>query len=280
MYNWSLVCFTLLTQSAIGLVWVRVLGRWFGWQVPSASPTWPMLLALALTGLGLSAALAHLAKPRLAPHALRNIAASWLSREVLLVQTFGGAVALLILLTLLDVPAGLAVLETAACFLGGAALFSMVKVYRLKTVPMWNSSATPLEFAGSALLLGGALGAVLSTLPPTHPHGWHPALVAAGIGMVLGLVLKLLAISPALTAEQAARAQTWYAPPGARLSTGQVLTLRMILNLAGLGLTLAAVGGSAPGWAWLWLCPALACLAAGEVLGRWRFYGTYGRVGL
>jgi anaerobic dimethyl sulfoxide reductase subunit C (anchor subunit) len=224
--------------------------------------------------------LAHLAKPRLAPHALRNLAASWLSREVLLVQTFAGAVALLILLRLLDVPTGLVVLEAAACFSGGAALFSMARVYRLKTVPVWNSPATPLEFAGSALLLGGTLGAVLSTLPPTHPPGWHPAFVAAGIGMVLGLVLKLLAISPALTAEQSARDQTWYAPRATRLSTGQVLTLRMILNLAGLGLTLAAAGGSAPGWAWLWLCLALACLAAGEVLGRWRFYGTYGRVGL
>ena len=30
MHNWSLVCFTLFTQSAIGLVWVSVIGRWFG----------------------------------------------------------------------------------------------------------------------------------------------------------------------------------------------------------------------------------------------------------
>ena len=96
----------------------------------------------------------------------------------------------------------------------------------------------------------------------------------------MGLVLKLLAISPALAAEQAAQAQTWYAPRSAFLSTGQLLTLRMALNLAGLGLTLTAVGGSAPGWAWLRLCLALACLAAGEVLGRWRFYRNYGRVGL
>ena len=43
-------------------------------------------------------------------------------------------------------------------------------------------------------------------------------------------------------------------------------------------LVLAAMGGSGP--ARLWSCLALACLAAGEVLGRWRFYGVYGPVGL
>jgi DMSO reductase anchor subunit len=116
-----------------------------------------MSIALTLTVLGLYAALAHLAKPRLAPHALRNLTASWLSREVLLVQAFAGAVALLILISLLDTPSGLVILEAAACLLGGAALFAMTRVYLLKTVPVWNSPATLLEFAGSAFtkLTGG-----------------------------------------------------------------------------------------------------------------------------
>ena len=278
MHNWSLVCFTLFTQSAIGLVWVSVMGRWFGGGMRADFSIWPISIALTLTALGLYAALAHLAKPRLAPNALRNLTASWLSREVLLVQTFAGAVALLILISLLDAPSGLIILEVTACLLGGAALFAMTRVYLLKTVPVWNSPATLLEFAGSAMLLGGALGAVITAFGDTDQSGWSPSLIAAGIGILLGLTLKFTAISPALAAEQAARAQTWYEPTVAPLSTGRALTVRIGLNLAGLVLILAAISESGP--AWLWSCLSLACLGTAEVVGRQRFYKAYRRLGL
>lgn len=278
MHNWSLVCFTLLTQSAIGLVWVRVIGRWFSGGTRADYFVWPMSIVLILTGLGLYAALVHLAKPRLAANALRNLAASWLSREVLLVQAFAGAVALLILISLLDASSGLVILEAAACLLGGAALFAMTRVYLLKTVPVWNSSATLLEFAGSAMLLGGALGAVLAAFEATDQPGWRPELIAAGIAILLGLILKLTAIPPALAAEQAARAQTWYEPTVAPLSTGRVLTVRIGLNLAGLILILVTMSVYGP--TWLWACLCLACLGTGEVVGRQRFYKAYRRLGL
>ena len=278
MHNWSLVWFTLFTQSAIGLVWVSVAERWFSGGTQADFSIWPMSIALTLTGLGLYAALAHLAKPRLAPNALRNLTASWLSREVLLVQAFAGAVALLIFISLLEASPGLVILETTACLLGGAALFAMTRVYLLKTVPVWNSSATILEFAGSAMLLGGALGAVLTVFGATDQPGKSPALIAAAIGILLGLILKLTAISPSLTAEQAARDQTWYEPTVAPLSNGRALTVRMGLNLAGLALILATMSGSGP--TWLWSCLSLACLGTAEVVGRQRFYKAYRRLGL
>jgi len=278
MHNWSLVCFTLSTQSAIGLVWVSVMGRWFGGGTRADFSIWPISIALTLTGLGLYAALAHLTNPRLAPNALRNLTASWLSREVLLVQAFVGVLALLILISLLDASSGLAILETAACLLGGAALFAMANVYLLKTVPVWNSAASLLEFAGSAMLLGGALGAVLTAFETKDQSGWSPALITAGIGILLGLILKLAAISPALAAEQTARAQTWYEPTVAPLSSGRALTLRMGLNLAGLALILTAMCGSGPTWLWSFL--SLACIGTGEAVGRLRFYKAYGRLGL
>ena len=278
MHNWSLVCFTLFTQSAIGLVWVSVAERWFGGGTQADFSIWPMSIALTLTGLGLYAALAHLAKPRLAPNALRNLTASWLSREVLLVQAFAGAMALLIFISLLEASPGLVILETAACLLGGAALFAMTRVYLLKTVPVWNSPATLLEFAGSAMLLGGALGAVLTAFGATDQPGWSPALIAAAIGILLGLILKLTAIFPSLAAEQAARDQTWYEPTVAPLSIGRALTVRMGLSLAGLALILAAING--PGPTWLWSCLSLACFGTAEVVGRQRFYKAYRRLGL
>ena len=278
MGNWSLVCFTLFVQSAIGLVWVSVLGRWFGPGTRGDFSILPVAIALTLTALGLCAALAHLARPRLSSHALRNLTASWLSREVLLVQAFAGAVALLVAIWLLDASSGLVLLEALACLLGCAALFAMTRVYSLKTVPVWNSPATILEFAGSAMLLGGALGTVLTTFGATDQTGWSPGFITAGVGVLAGLILKLMAIYPALRAEHAAGDQTWYEPADTPLSINRALILRTGLNLAGLLLILAAMSGfSTP---WLWSCCSLACLGTGEVVGRRRFYKAYRRVGL
>lgn len=278
MHNWSLVCFTLLAQSGIGLVWISILERWTGEAGTTVSQLWPLSTALVLTALGLITATAHLAKPRLAPHAVRNITNSWLSREVLLVQIFVGILALTILLTLLDIQTGLWVFEALACLFGGLALFSMTRVYLLRTVPVWNTVATPLEFVGSALLLGGGQYILITILMASGRPGWHPSLLVAGTGIGLGLILKLAAISPTITSQAAARVQTWYAPGKLPLSTSQEIATRMALNLTGLGMILAAVWGT--GQIWLWACLALACLTAGEVLGRWRFYGSYSRVGL
>ena len=278
MPNWSLVCFTLFTQSAVGLVWVSVIGRWCDPGDQSEFILQPMIIALILTGLGLCAALAHLARPRLAPHALRNLGVSWLSREVLLVQAFAGAVVLLILLALLDPLPGLLVLETSACLLGAATLFAMSRVYLLKAVPLWNSPATYLEFVGSAMLLGGTMGATITVLGTPFKSGWNPTLIAAGIGIVLGLILKLVAILPALAAEQSSRAQTWYEIADETLSAGWTLAIRSVLNICGGLLILIAINGQGPPW--LWSCFSLACLGTAEIAGRRRFYNAYRRVGL
>ena len=278
MHSWSLVCFTLFTQSAIGLVWVSVIGRWFEPGNQTDFIIRSMSTALVLTGLGLCAALAHLSRPQLAPHAFRNLTVSWLSREVMLVQAFAGAVLLVVLLLLLNTYSGQAIAEAAACLLGGAALFAMTRVYLLKTVPVWNSPSTCLEFAGSAMLLGGAMGLVFAIVGTTHQSGWGPATIAAAIGILLGLVLKLAAISPTLTAEQIARTQTWYESADVRLSVARLLIVRIMLNLFGLILVLAAISGSGPTWLWASLC--LVSLATAEIMGRHRFYKSYRRIGL
>jgi DMSO reductase anchor subunit len=278
MPNWSLVCFTLSVQSAIGLVWVSILGRWLGAGVRADFLIRPMVAALILSGLGLFAALVHLARPRLAPHAFRNLVVSWLSREVVLVQAFAAAVVLVILLLGFNISSGLLIAEAAACLLGGAALFAMTRVYLLKAVPVWNSPATSLEFAGSAMLLGGALGVVLAVFGASFQFGSTPAHMVPGIAIMLGLTLKLAAVSPTLAAEQNARTQTWYEPAGVRLSVGRMLIVRIMLNLFGLLLVLAAIIGSGPTWLWANLC--LVSLATAEILGRQRFYKSYRRMGL
>ncbi len=276
MHNWSLVCFTLLSQSAAGLVWISVLQRWFTESGPA--PIWPLLMALILAGGALYAALAHLSRPNLAHNALRNFAVSWLSREVVLVQSFGGLTALLVLMALFEISSGLWLLECLALLLGVAAVWAMTKVYLIRTVPTWNTPATPLEFAGSSLLLGGAFSAVLSSVTSIFDHQGGVGLTAAGFGLVLGLILKLAAVPHALAAQKHAEEQTWQFQPDTRFTPGRVLSMRMGLDLAGLTLFLTSMISSEADW--LWALAALCCLAAGEVLGRWRFYEAYARVGL
>jgi len=278
MHNRSLVWFTLFVQSAVGLVWVGIAGNRFAGTTQAGLFMGSMVLALVLTGLGLSAALTHLSRPRRAPHALRNLAASWLSREVLLVQSFAGVVALIILSILLDISSGRMALEIAACLLGGAVLFAMTRVYLLKTVPLWNSAATPMEFVGTVLLLGGSWGALCAPFGATAPSTSTPAMMVSAASVLLGLILKFTAISPALAAEKAARARTWYPSTATSLSTGQMLAVRAGLNLAGLVLILIIMGGSGPAWLWSSLC--LICFGTAEVMGRLRFYNAYSRIGL
>jgi hypothetical protein len=128
------------------------------------------------------------------------------------------------------------------------------------------------------MLLGGALGAVSAVFTATGQSGSSPAHIVSGIAIMLGLILKLAAVSPALAAEQSARTQTWYEPAGVRLSIGRMLIVRTVLNLIGLLLILAAMSWSGP--TWLWACLCLLSLATAEILGRQRFYKSYRRIGL
>ena len=174
MTSSSLVLFTLLTQAAVGLVWLGIMGHWLGGDLDKDMPVSALILALGLTGLGILAALAHLATPQRAPHALRNPAASWLSREVLLIPMFAAVLFLVITVARWRSSSTLPVLEFATLLLGGASLWAMTGVYLLKTVPAWYTPATPLEFIGSALLLGGALSMVSALYGTTTSVEWEP----------------------------------------------------------------------------------------------------------
>ena len=276
MTNWSLVCFTLLTQAAVGLVWIGLVGHWFGGALKEDIPMGSMAIAFVLTGMGLLAALVHLAAPQRAPHALRNPAASWLSREVLLVPMFAAALFLVMAAARWGGGNAVPILEFTALLLGGAALWAMTGVYLLKTVPAWHTPATPLEFVGSALLLGGALSMVSAFSNTTAPAGWEAVSTTAAIGMGLGLAVKLAAIYPGMAAERRARTKVWYPQPVPALSAGQARVARSVSNMVGVVLVLAAAHRGWPAGVFL----GFVIIAAGEVIGRRRFYRLYGRIGL
>ena len=126
--NASLVFFTLMLQGAVGLVSIRAVGHWCGAGLPPDISFPPLATALGLAVLGLVAALAHLARPRLAPYALSNPSRSWLSREVLLATAFTITVALASLTSLMAA-------ATALLFLEGAAFLYINRRATLFTLP-------------------------------------------------------------------------------------------------------------------------------------------------
>ncbi len=144
--EWSLVIFTVLSQTAAGLA--VFAGGLRLWQGRSLDPVLMSVVA-GLMAVAMVASTLHLGRPRNAVRSLRNLRTSWLSREialasVLLVTAGAGTVG--------EWPAWLAAAAAMAF------LFGMSKVYMQRTVPAWNHWRTPLAFAATAMLLGGLTG--------------------------------------------------------------------------------------------------------------------------
>jgi DMSO reductase anchor subunit len=250
-----LVAFTLLTQAAVGafltLGALEVGAAALTGQAVPRPLTDATLLALGpLVALAVGASLLHLGSPASAWRAVANLRTSWLSREVLLAVAFGVAGAAFAALRLSG--RGPAVLRPAfagATALAGVALvYAMARVYRVRTIPAWDTPLTTVSFFASALLLGSlGVGAALVILPGvpgspvTGPLHAIAAAAAAGFGAELAL-------------------------PG----RGWAHAIRRILLLGGLALALGFLLGvpRAPEG----LVAAFILALAAEVLGRYLFY--------
>ncbi len=94
-YEISLVAFTVLSQTAVGLGW---FGAWKGGKqsIVKRQKTW--LAVCIIMGLAMLASLFHLGHPLSAPTALKHLGVSWLSREILVAGTFLCVAALAFLL--------------------------------------------------------------------------------------------------------------------------------------------------------------------------------------
>ena len=91
--EWSLVLFTLLAQTSIGIVISSQL-------VPigdNKTAKTALLFAVGIMAASLAVSLTHLGDPLGAYRTLANIGSSWLSREILFAGSYFGAALLLCL---------------------------------------------------------------------------------------------------------------------------------------------------------------------------------------
>lgn len=281
----SLVFFTLASQCSIGLVlWLTVLTLLSG-QPSFRAETGldlanPVLLALLLVAVATAVSFLHLGNPVNAPRALRNLATSWLSREILAIGLYKFTLFAAFLVGWQTQAPGFAwTLLTPAALAGLFLLWTMSGVYLIVTVPAWNSAHTPLGFALTTLCLGAVACPLFGM---AGSIAIDPSLLdVCGAGLVITLVLEVVAGS---TNQRRLRGMdTGFRGPGFERGTLRFLFLgRMALLAAGLGLALYLLG-SGGGFgqehaAWLYFLFLLMVLQ--ELAGRLLFYGSYFRVGL
>jgi len=271
--HWSLVIFTLMVQSAVGSVWcLQTAFFWNGGRVDPLQLKFQILVALGLVLTGLAAAMAHLGRPGGSLQAVRNLKSSWLSREIFSVNLFAGWLVFMVVWAYIRPAALTGWLLLVGSLAGGAVLYAMARVYRLRTVPTWNHAGTPVAFAGSALLLGGLLCTLvlkILTLLPVVGHaakGQDDFRLVALITVLAGFILKILACR---------------AKPSGPISARPFKTRQPVLQGLGIGLWMIAVFAAGnPGFPSLFLFLAAVCLVSGEIIHRAQFYSSYQRVGL
>jgi DMSO reductase anchor subunit len=271
--HWSLVLFTLLVQSVVGSVWcIQLLLIVKGGQMDPLHLKYQLVAALGLILVGLATATAHLGKPGAGFNAARNIKHSWLSREIVAVNIFAGVLAIMTVLTCIT-PASLNWwFMPGESLTGGVVIYTMTRVYLVRTVPSWNHAGTPLTFLGSTLLLGAALFTLvlnLIVLSVGIDHGAAPLTDARVIALLVGLIGLVFKVLGARY------------PLGKSLPAGSTKSLQPVMQAIAVALWAVSMLCTAePGVLFTLFSAAAIILVSGEVIHRRQFYNSYRRVGL
>lgn len=266
-----LVIFTVLAQMAVGAF--IVLGAFTGWATDNFGRLEfareysfnALLTTGAVLAVGVLASLLHLGLPLRAYRALFHLRTSWLSREILSVGSFGAGWAVFCgLLYVLPTFTGLLWGVYGVTALAGLALiYCMARVYRLSSMPGWNSWHTPVSFYLTAGLLGVLLSGMMLMpsillylrLQIVGNRDLIPTLTTAG--------LLLLALELALHGRQDNRdARQVFWPNQLRLALSVAAMLPLAVILAGIQVY----------WS-LDLFKLVFWLALGaQLINRWLFY--------
>lgn len=248
-----LIIFSLLAQMAIGAFGTIFMIYWgLSDQLVAGQITIIPLLAVgAAITVALIVSFFHLGTPKKAWRVLNHLRKSWLSREILFTSGFAGLWAILTGLRLFQIGTFTIWTSLAAltAFCGLAALYCMQRVYQLRSVPVWNTGRTLLEFTISTVGLGGLLtGTLLPRDTPAGVLGW-----IALAGIIAFLAASRVTISIANTENM--KLSKW----------------RAGLLLAGmLGAVILSIWPSSAGMGSMFLVFIIAL--AEEAIGRWLFY--------
>lgn len=160
-YNISLVLFTWLTQTSVGLIILRSIYI----RISSANDykkyntgRYILLTAFIMLVTGLLFSFAHLNYPRHAYNALNNLNRSWMSREILAEIILLFAILVWYIVTLLRIKnKSQIILEAATVVTGIVLIYFMIRTYMLPSLPELNHPGVPLSFIITPILAGAAV---------------------------------------------------------------------------------------------------------------------------
>lgn len=284
-----LILFTLLIQLSVG-AFLTLGGLYFlfsrqaGAAAANALTGSGLLAVGPIVVLGMLASLFHLGTPRNAYRVLLNWRSSWLSREILftLLFAFSGAVFSALQWYQFGPFSARALAGGLTGLFGLALVYSMARLYMLRTLPAWNANSTPLSFFTTTFLLGSLAAGVFLAFQ-TFPEAGSPLpasllrtlsrIALSELALIWFLLLGVLLISqpiglPGWFKDQESEAARW---------CNRILLLRLALIFGGAGVMgwlvhlQAAPSGSGNDLAALTLA-AFGLVLVGEILGRYLFY--------
>lgn len=154
--EWSLILFTLLVQMSIGAFTLFAINIFNGINFVEGMKTYYLLSVLIVLICAMLSSFLHLGNSKNAIHSLNNIRSSWLSREIIFLVLFAVIVCANLLFHLqeiINLELELWILLTGM-IIGLLTIYSMSKLYILKTVPVWNSINTYIQFFSSTFIMG------------------------------------------------------------------------------------------------------------------------------
>jgi anaerobic dimethyl sulfoxide reductase subunit C (anchor subunit) len=221
MKEQPLVIFTIMSQTAVGafLAWALFSrgGLYSGGGLNVDHLALPhLILVMMMILISLLVSILHLGNPFNAWLSVKNLRHSWLSREIFLALLYTLSLGLFIFIRLYDLGAPLlrAGLVGLTAILGLALIYSMGRVYMVRTIDAWNTWLTPASFFVTAFLLGILLFGAVLVIQVTGMNfkqviaaeGWFRAIV--GVLMFLVLVQYIL-IPLSITRLPLQGKQTW-----------------------------------------------------------------------
>ena len=245
------------------------------------SNPYPVLLALLLVVLATTASFLHLGSPSNAPKAIRNLATSWLSREILAIGLFSISLAAALLQAWRTGEAAYPAYLLACCTVTGLLLlWTMARVYRIPTIPAWDSGHTPLGFTLTALCLGTMTCLLFDKSGAVGPDSRVFRFLAGFLVVVLVLELA------AAILQRRRLLKTDTGINGPTFDSGKwrgLFLVRMallLLSLLAMLLLISRTGSFSGSLVLYWLCTVMVLLLVQAVAGRVMFYASYFRIGV
>jgi DMSO reductase anchor subunit len=208
---------------------------------------------------------------------LRNLATSWLSREILAIGIFSFCLVVVLGTSITTGDSRLpAILLAPAAAAGVFLLWTMARVYLIPTIPAWNSAYTPLSFIATAVCLG-LVSCLLFNLNGVFELEKQAMNLCVGL-LVAVLILELL--FGLLHQRRQVNMDVGFDGPA--FDHGALYTLFLARMAALLVACLAVIFlVLQPGYEHHpWLYPVLVLVILQEFAGRLLFYASYFRTGL